>query len=121
LDHDKTEVWILVAQALRTRLATKVVFDVKKKMNPDVLMITWRCHTSPHITKGFIFMDLIHFNTNGELPELVVIVLINLESMIAIIWQEDTKVVGRTKSFGRDLSLLTHLGKLYSALGNALE
>jgi hypothetical protein len=76
------------------------MFDIKNEMNPDALMITWRLGISPHIKESVIFADLIHFNTNGKLPEFVVVEIIGLESMIAIIWKKDTKLVGRTQFSG---------------------
>jgi hypothetical protein len=63
------------------------MFDIKNEVNPDAVMIAWRLHTSPNITKAVIFIDhLVHCSTNGKLPELIVVVIIDLESMIMIIW-----------------------------------
>jgi hypothetical protein len=61
------------------------MFDIKNQVSHDALMIAWRLHTSPHIATGAIFIDLVYFSTKGKLPELIVVVLINLESLLEII------------------------------------
>ena len=66
-----------MATSNKTRLATEVMLDIEDEVSTDSLMITWRFSISPTVADGIIFINLIHFSTNGEFPELVIIVLVN--------------------------------------------
>ena len=63
------------------------MLDIKNEVNTDSLVITWRLSTSPHIAKGAVFGNLIHFTTNEELPEMIIIVLVNSVCMISVSWK----------------------------------
>jgi hypothetical protein len=53
--------------------------DIKNEMDPNVLMIMWMLHTSPHhVAEGFIFVDLTHFNAKREFPEMIFVVIVDL-------------------------------------------
>jgi hypothetical protein len=41
-----------MATSNKTRFAMQVVLGIKDKVDRDVLVITWRFHTSPHIAEG---------------------------------------------------------------------
>jgi hypothetical protein len=97
------------------------IFDIKDEVDTDALMITWRFCTSPHIVKGVIFINLVHFSTNGKLPKVMIVVLIDSECMISISWKENTKLEGGSSSLRMQLGLFTHPSKLDSVRSNALQ
>jgi hypothetical protein len=63
------------------------MLDIEDKVDTDSLMITRRLSTSPQIAKGVVFGNLLHFTTNGELPEVIIIVLVNSECMVSVSWK----------------------------------
>jgi hypothetical protein len=93
-----------------------MMLDIKNKVDTDALMIMWRLCTPPHIVKGIVFINLVHFNTNRKLPKLIIVVFVNSECMITVSWKEDTKLVGRTTSFS-----MVHSSKLDIARSSALQ
>jgi hypothetical protein len=57
-----------MATSNKRRLATQVMLDIKDEVNTDALLITRRFCTSPHIVKGAISINLVHFvGQTGEL------------------------------------------------------
>jgi hypothetical protein len=97
------------------------MLDIKDEVDTNALMIAWRFGSSPHVSEGIIFIDLIHLTANGEFPELIIIVLVDSECMVAIVWEENTELVSGSTSFGLKLSLPAHASELDSARGNAFE
>ena len=76
-----------MATSNQPRFSTQVMLDIEDEVDTDSLMITWRLSTSPHIAKGVVFGNLLHFTTNGELPEVIIIVLVNSECMVLVSWK----------------------------------
>jgi hypothetical protein len=76
-----------MATSNQSRFSTQVMLDIEDEVDTDSLMITWRLSASPHIAKCVAFGNLIHFTTNRELPEVIIIVLVNSECMVSVSWR----------------------------------